>query len=101
MWPTEVDPELLHDLMAHALAQARAAAAHGDVPVGAVVARIDDGTILAARHNERELARDPPAHAEVLALRDAAAPIGTWRLARCALLATLDHCPMCAGGALA
>ena len=94
-------PELLYQLMDQALAQARAAPAHGDVPVGAVVARIDDGSILAARHNEREVAGDPTAHAEVLALRDAANAVGTWRLEHCALVATLEPCPMCAGAALA
>jgi tRNA(adenine34) deaminase len=87
--------------MDRAIAQARTAPEHGDVPVGAVVARIDDGSILAARHNEREAARDPTAHAEVLALRDAAKAVGTWRLERCALVATLEPCPMCAGAALA
>jgi tRNA(adenine34) deaminase len=87
--------------MDRAIAQARTAPEHGDVPVGAVVARIDDGSILAARHNEREAARDPTAHAEILALRDAAKAVGTWRLERCALVATLEPCPMCAGAALA
>jgi tRNA(adenine34) deaminase len=96
-----VRPELLDQLMDRAIAQARTAPEHGDVPVGAVVARIDDGSILAARHNEREAARDPTAHAEVLALRDAAKAVGTWRLERCALVATLEPCPMCAGAALA
>jgi tRNA(adenine34) deaminase len=87
--------------MDHAIAQARTAPEHGDVPVGAVVARIDDGSILAARHNEREATGDPTAHAEILALRDAAKTLGTWRLERCALVATLEPCPMCAGAALA
>jgi tRNA(adenine34) deaminase len=96
-----VDPELLHQLMERALVEARAAPAHGDVPVGAVVARIDDGTILAARHNEREATGDPTAHAEVLALRDAAHNVESWRLDGCALVATLEPCPMCAGAAVA
>jgi tRNA(adenine34) deaminase len=96
-----VRPELLDQLMDRALDQARAAPAHGDVPVGAVVARLDDGSILAARHNEREAAGDPTAHAEILALRDAANAVGAWRLERCCLVATLEPCPMCAGAALA
>jgi tRNA(adenine34) deaminase len=87
--------------MGRALEQALASPAHGDVPVGAVVARIDDGSVLAARHNEREASGDPTAHAEILALRDAASVVGTWRLEGCALVATLEPCPMCAGAALA
>jgi tRNA(adenine34) deaminase len=71
------------------------------VPVGAVVARADTGEVLARRHNERELQSDPTAHAEVLALRDAAAALGSWRLDGCALVVTLEPCPMCAGAALA
>jgi tRNA(adenine34) deaminase len=82
-----------------ALDEARAAAAHGDVPIGAVVARSDNGEIVARRHNERELASDPTAHAEVLALRDAAAAVGAWRLDGFALVVTLEPCPMCAGAA--
>jgi tRNA(adenine34) deaminase len=87
--------------MAIALEEAQAALAHGDVPVGAVVARADTGEVLARRHNERELQSDPTAHAEVLALRDAAAALGSWRLDGCALVVTLEPCPMCAGAALA
>ncbi len=87
--------------MDHALAQARSAPSHGDVPVGAIVARIEDGSILAARHNEREVTGDPTAHAEILALRDAAKAVGSWRLEQCALVVTLEPCPMCAGAALA
>ena len=78
-----------------ALDQARAAEQHGDVPVGAVVMR--GGVVVAARHNERELTGDPTAHAEVLALRDAAAVIGHWRLHECTLYVTLEPCAMCAG----
>lgn len=80
-----------------AIDEARAAAAHGDVPVGAVVVRLADGAVVAARHNERERTGDPTAHAELLALRDAAARAGTWRLDGHALVATLEPCPMCAG----
>ena len=90
----------LGDLMAVALDEAAAAAVHGDVPVGAVVATAG-GEVIARRHNERELAGDPTAHAELLALRDAAGHLGGWRLAGCVLLATIEPCPMCAGAALA
>jgi len=81
--------------MRAALIQARAADAHDDVPIGAVVVR--DGVVIAARHNERELDGDPTAHAEVLALRDAAAVVGHWRLTDCTLYVTLEPCAMCAG----
>src|SRR5680860_1087770 len=81
--------------MRSALDEARAALAHDDVPVGAVIVR--DGEIIAARHNERELTGDPTAHAELLALRDAAAKVGHWRLDDCTLVVTLEPCPMCAG----
>jgi tRNA(adenine34) deaminase len=84
--------------MGRALDEARLAAAHGDVPVGAVVVR--DGEIVAARHNEREASGDPTAHAEVLALRDAAARLGRWRLDDCTLVVTLEPCVMCAGALL-
>lgn len=85
------------ELMALALDEARLALAHGDVPVGAVV--VKDGEVIARRHNERELTNDPTAHAEVLALRDAAAVVGSWRLTGCTLVVTLEPCVMC-GGAL-
>jgi len=81
--------------MGVALEEARAALAHHDVPVGAIVVR--DGTVIAARHNERELTGDPTAHAEILALRDAAAAVGHWRLDDCTLIVTLEPCAMCAG----
>ncbi len=85
--------------MSLALAEARAALEHADVPVGAVVMK--DGVVIASRHNERELSGDPTAHAEVLALRDAAAAVGSWRLDGCTLVVTLEPCVMCAGAALA
>ena len=78
-----------------ALDEATAAAAHGDVPIGAVVVR--GGTLIAARHNERELTGDPTAHAEVLAIRDAAHVVGHWRLLDCTVYVTLEPCAMCAG----
>jgi tRNA(adenine34) deaminase len=81
--------------MRAALEQARAAAAHGDVPIGAVVVR--DGEIVARAPNRREADGDPTAHAEVLALRAASAATGSWRLDDCTLYATLEPCAMCAG----
>jgi tRNA(adenine34) deaminase len=78
-----------------ALEQASLAAEKGDVPVGAVV--VHNGDIIAARHNEREATNDPTAHAEVLALRDAAQHLGRWRLDDCDLVVTLEPCVMCAG----
>jgi tRNA(adenine34) deaminase len=92
-----IDASLIDDgtAMRAALAEASAAASHGDVPIGAVVVR--NGRIIAARHNERELTGDPTAHAEVLALRDAARVVGHWRLLDCTLYVTLEPCTMCAG----
>ena len=81
--------------MGIALDEARRAVEHGDVPIGAVVLR--DGAVIAARHNERELTGDPTAHAEILALRDAAKVVGHWRLDDCTLVVTLEPCVMCAG----
>ena len=86
-------------LMDAALAEARKGAEAGEVPVGAVVAVGD--RIVARRHNERESLIDPTAHAELLALRDAAAKVGSWRLAGATLVVTLEPCPMCAGAAWA
>jgi tRNA(adenine34) deaminase len=86
--------------MAIALEEAAAAVSAGDVPVGAVVLG-PDGAVVARRHNERELHQDPVAHAEVLAIRDAAATLGTWRLSGCTVVVTLEPCPMCAGALLA
>ena len=87
------------EAMAVALAQAEVAVSHGDVPVGAVV--LVGGEVVAARHNERERAGDPTAHAELLALRDAAQSRGDWRLVDATLVVTLEPCPMCAGAAVA
>jgi tRNA(adenine34) deaminase len=85
--------------MGLALDEAAKALAHDDVPVGAVVVR--DSVVIASRHNEREQSGDPTAHAEVLALRDAAAAVGFWRLSGATLVVTLEPCPMCAGAAVA
>jgi len=81
--------------MALALAEARAAVGHGDVPVGAVV--VVGGEVVGAGHNERELRHDPAAHAEVLAVQRAAQRLGRWRLDDATLFVTLEPCPMCAG----
>lgn len=85
-------------MMRAALTQARQALALGEVPVGAVVACGEK--VIAAAHNERERTGDPTAHAEVLALRRAAAKLGRRRLRDCTLYVTLEPCPMCAGAAV-
>jgi tRNA(adenine34) deaminase len=79
-----------------ALDEARAATAHADVPIGAVVVA-GDGTVIGRGRNERELREDPTAHAEVLALREAAAALGSWRVLDSTLYVTLEPCTMCAG----
>ena len=81
--------------MKQALLAAEQAALMGEVPVGAVV--VVDGQVVAAAHNERETTNDPTAHAEVLALRRAAAALGSWRLVNAELYVTMEPCPMCAG----
>lgn len=81
--------------MSQALVLAREAAAVGDVPVGCVIVR--DGEIVGRGRNRREERGDATAHAEVEAIRDACARLGSWRLHRCALYVTLEPCPMCAG----
>ena len=81
-----------------ALDEARRCLEHDDVPIGAVVVR--GGEVLSSAGNERELARDPTAHAEILALRAAARAGGSWHLEGCALYVTLEPCAMCAGAAV-
>jgi tRNA(adenine34) deaminase len=81
-----------------ALAEAGTCLEHGDVPIGAVVTLGDE--VLAASGNQRELDGDPTAHAEILALRAAAAALGSWRLEGCTLTVTLEPCAMCAGAAV-
>ena len=87
-----------NELMLLALSEAETAIAHDDVPVGAIV--VLEGDVLSSRHNERELLNDPSAHAEILAIRDAAEAIGSSRLDGAVLVTTLEPCPMCAGAAL-
>lgn len=89
-----------HPAMRLALAEAETAAAHGDVPIGAVVLG-PGGDVIARAGNERELLGDPTAHAEVVALRRAAAAVGEWRLTGCTLVVTLEPCTMCAGAIVA
>jgi tRNA(adenine34) deaminase len=90
------DPAALHEEgMGAALERAREAERHGDVPIGAAIFR--DGELLAAAGNERELRRDPTAHAEVLAIRAAAAALDGWRLPDTTIYVTLEPCAMCAG----
>ena len=100
----DVDPACLpggrpHDRwMRLALEEARAAAAEDEVPVGAVV--VAGGRIVGSGHNQREQLNDPTAHAEMIALTQAAATLGSWRLEGCLLYVTLEPCPMCAGAIL-
>lgn len=84
-----------HEYMEEALVDARRAEANGDVPVGAVVVLGD--RIVGRGFNRREADQDPTAHAEVIALRDAASNLGSWRLEECTLYVTLEPCPMCSG----
>lgn len=81
--------------MDRALEEAKAALAHDDVPVGAVI--VAEGEVVAVGHNRREADADPTAHAEVLAVRAAARELGSWRLDGCTLYVTLEPCTMCAG----
>ncbi len=83
--------------MHEAVIEARHALGHGDVPVGAIVVQLSSGAVVARAHNARERDGDPTAHAELLALRDAARTAGTWRLDDHGLVVTLEPCPMCAG----
>ncbi|MEM9166936.1 MAG: tRNA adenosine(34) deaminase TadA [Planctomycetota bacterium] len=84
-------------MMSRALELAERAAAMGEVPVGAVVWITETGEVLSEAHNRREIDNDPSAHAEFLAIKQACAEIGDWRLNHCSLAVTLEPCPMCAG----
>ena len=92
---SELGRHLLVAAMDAAVGEATRALEHGDVPVGAVVLR--EGVIIAARHNERELTGDPTAHAELLAVRDAARRLGSRDLSQCDVYSTATPCPMCQG----
>jgi tRNA(adenine34) deaminase len=86
-----------HHWMLEAVAQAEAALALGEVPIGCVIVHDPTQTIVGRGHNRRETDRDPTAHAEILALRNAGHAIGHWRLLDCTMYVTLEPCPMCAG----
>ncbi|KQV15399.1 MULTISPECIES: tRNA adenosine(34) deaminase TadA [unclassified Kitasatospora] len=96
--PVRPDPvrDRWTDAMRLAIDEAALATATGDVPVGALVLG-PDGTVIGRGHNEREAVGDPTAHAEVVAIRQAATALGEWRLAGCTLIVTLEPCTMCAG----
>ncbi len=81
--------------MRYALAEARQAFDEGEVPVGAII--VHQSRVIAAAHNQREMLRDPTAHAEMIAMTQAAEALGSWRLLDCTLYVTLEPCPMCAG----
>jgi tRNA(adenine34) deaminase len=85
--------------MEHALDEARAAAAEDEVPIGAVIVSLKQG-VIARAHNQRELLKDPTAHAEMIAITQAAQALQSWRLENCILYVTLEPCPMCAGAAV-
>jgi tRNA(adenine34) deaminase len=95
----------LHEaFMRLAIREAEAAMEAGEVPIGAVVVHDDvsggSGRVIASAHNQREQLRDPTAHAEMIAITQAAEALGNWRLADCTLYVTLEPCPMCAGAIL-
>lgn len=91
--PTQTDLAM----MERALTLAAQAAAIGEVPIGAVVYRTATGEVLSQAHNRREIDADPSAHAEFIAMREAARVLGDWRLSGCTVVVTLEPCPMCAG----
>jgi tRNA(adenine34) deaminase len=95
--PEQSEPDLSsHELFMHeALREAQIAFDEDEVPIGAVVEF--DGRVIGAAHNQREQLRDPTAHAEMIAITQAAEALGTWRLEDCTLYVTLEPCPMCAG----
>ena len=86
--------------MREAIDEARKALAADEVPIGAIVVHEPSGRVIGRGHNRRENDRDPTAHAEIIALREAARQIGHWRLLDCVLVVTLEPCPMCAGAAV-
>ncbi len=97
MFATDID---WHPAMRAALALAEESASEDEVPVGAVVVQLGDGEIIGRGRDRKMALHDPTAHAEILALREAAVHRGDWRLEGCALIVTLEPCPMCAGAAI-
>ncbi|MDR2346181.1 MAG: tRNA adenosine(34) deaminase TadA [Planctomycetaceae bacterium] len=92
---------LMHDhqyFMRLAIVEAQTAAAEGEVPVGAVI--VHEGHVIASAHNQREQLKDPTAHAEIIAITQAAESFKSWRLENCTIYVTLEPCPMCAGAIL-
>src|SRR6476660_9653349 len=94
-------PTLDESFMQQAIREAEAALEQDEVPIGAIVVYDDpasgEGRVIAAAHNQREQLRDPTAHAEMIAITQAAQALGSWRLEGCTLYVTLEPCPMCAG----
>jgi tRNA(adenine34) deaminase len=88
-------PDVNEQWMREAIAEAQLAVAHDDIPIGAIV--VHGGAVIGRGHNERERRQDPTAHAETLALREAAATLGSWRVLEATLYVTLEPCAMCAG----
>lgn len=101
MHPPPSDPSPHEAFMQQALREAQAALDKDEVPIGAVIVYDEPSTgalrVIAAAHNQREQLRDPTAHAEMIAITQAAQALGNWRLERCTLYVTLEPCPMCAG----
>ena len=95
---TTPDPEADGHYMRLALKEATAAAAEDEVPIGAVI--VHAGRVIASAHNQREQLHDPTAHAEMIAITQAAGVLGDWRLEGCTLYVTLEPCPMCAGASV-
>lgn len=93
--PAELEQQSHAFYMRHAFCEAQQALAENEVPVGAVI--VQRGRVIASAHNQREQLRDPTAHAEMIAITQAAESLGSWRLEHCVLYVTLEPCPMCAG----
>ena len=100
MSDTPFTPDLYLSAMEEALELARASAAEDEVPVGAVVVETASGRIVGRGRDRKMIEHDPTSHAEMTAMREAAATLGDWRLEGCVLIVTLEPCPMCAGAAV-
>lgn len=97
LWVPDTPTQTDLDMMRRALDLARNAAAIGEIPVGAIVYETASGRVLGEGINTRQTEKDPAGHAELIAIRSAAAAAGDWRLNYCTLVVTLEPCPMCAG----